>query len=156
MFLNNITKRHQHHAECHSNLTTATHIPFNIDKGCAYFSRSLHSIWRSLQELYYPYYSLYSNFTLLVDTFHLTSVFLTSCLGMQKVIFFLFLIWSMNYLTIQKSIVCCVLCFIIPIAITLPSNLILNIIISCLDIGVNGEVVKLLQSCWNIPRYTIL
>ena len=71
------------------------------------------------RELYYPYCSLYCNVNLLVDTFHLTSVFLTSCLGMQKVIVILFSVWSMNYLTIKKCIVCCVLRFIIPMAITL-------------------------------------
>jgi len=74
------------------------------------------------RELYYPYCSLYSNVNLLVDTFHLTSVFLTSCLGMQKVIVILFPIWSMNYLTINKCIVCCVLCFMIPMAITIPRH----------------------------------
>ena len=98
------------------------------------------------KELYYPYCSLYSNVNLLLDTLYLTSVFLTSCLVMQKVIVILFPIWSMNYLTIKKRCVLCVVFYHTNGDYYSKTFYSWIWLFHAWILGVNGEAMKLLQS----------
>lgn len=54
------------------------------------------------------------------DCFHYMSILLTTCIGVQKVIALQFPLWTRTSLTIKKMLVCCFVCFIIPIAINFP------------------------------------
>ncbi|CAG2188157.1 CMKLR1 [Mytilus edulis] len=47
---------------------------------------------------------------------------ITSCLGIQKVIAILFPVWTKNELTKQKAAICCVICFLLSIAIGIPRH----------------------------------
>lgn len=54
------------------------------------------------------------------DCFHYMSILLTTCIGVQKVIALQFPLWTRTSLTIRKMILCCCVCFIIPIVINFP------------------------------------
>lgn len=72
--------------------------------------------------LAFPYCSLYVYSSQLVDTFHLISVLLTTCLGVQKVIALKFPIFFRNNLKIRSAIVCCVICFTTSLLINVPRH----------------------------------
>ncbi|CAG2198634.1 unnamed protein product [Mytilus edulis] len=75
-----------------------------------------------LCDLHYPYSSMVSHASILFFTFHNVSYLITTCLGIQKVIAIIFPIWTRNQLTKTKTVITCVLCFMLPIALSLPRH----------------------------------
>ncbi|CAG2244629.1 unnamed protein product [Mytilus edulis] len=55
-------------------------------------------------------------------TFHSVSYLITTCLGIQKVIAIRFPIWTRNQLTNKKAVICSVVCFLLPITISIPRH----------------------------------
>lgn len=76
----------------------------------------------SLLTLMYPYCALYVYVSQFADTFHLSSVLLTTCLGIQKVLALKFPIWFRNNLKINSTVIGCFLCYIISFAINIPRH----------------------------------
>ncbi|VDI56521.1 Hypothetical predicted protein [Mytilus galloprovincialis] len=70
----------------------------------------------------YPYCSISPHLSILSFTFHNVSSMITACLGIQKVIAILFPVWTKNQLTKQKAAICCVMCFLLSIAIGIPRH----------------------------------
>ncbi|CAG2216179.1 CMKLR1 [Mytilus edulis] len=73
-------------------------------------------------DLHYPYSSMVTHVSILFLTFHNVSYLITTCLGIQKVIAIIFPIWTRNQLTEKKTVITCVLCFMLPIALSLPRH----------------------------------
>ena len=65
----------------------------------------------------YPFCGIYVYLSYFVDMFHLVSVLLTTCLGVQKVVAIQFPFWTRNHLTKKKSVICCASCFLLSIGI---------------------------------------
>ena len=76
-----------------------------------------------LVELKYPYCAIYVYLRYLGDDFHLVSLLLTTCIGVQKCIALRFPIWTKCYLSNRKSIVVCIVCFVLSMAINIPRYL---------------------------------
>ncbi|CAG2207528.1 unnamed protein product [Mytilus edulis] len=70
----------------------------------------------------YPYCSISPHLSILSFTFHNVSAMITTCLGIQKVIAILFPVWTKNELTRQRAAICCVICFLLSIAIGIPRH----------------------------------
>ncbi|CAG2234321.1 unnamed protein product [Mytilus edulis] len=70
----------------------------------------------------YPYCSLSHHLSILSFTFHNVSYLITTCLGIQKVIAILFPIWTKFQLTNKKSVICCTVCFLLSITISIPRH----------------------------------
>lgn len=68
----------------------------------------------------YPFCGIYVYLAYFVDMFHLVSVLLTTCLGIQKVVAIQFPFWTRNHLTKKTSVICCVSCFLLSIGIHIP------------------------------------
>ena len=75
---------------------------------------------RILFSMNYPFCGLYVYMTYFVDMFHLVSVLLTRCLGVQKVVAIQFPFWTRNPLPNKKSVICCTSCFLLSIGIHIP------------------------------------
>lgn len=73
--------------------------------------------------LVYPYCILYVNLSQLVDSFHLLSLMLTACLGVQRVIAIKFPIWTRHHMTKFKAVVCCLVCLVITLSVSIPRHL---------------------------------
>ena len=72
--------------------------------------------------LTFPYCMISSHLSVASMTFHLVSMILTTCIGVQKVIAILFPIWTTYSLSNKKSIICCISCFLSCIIISLPRH----------------------------------
>ena len=76
---------------------------------------------RTFVTIEYPSCGLYVNVMLLAcDFFHLMSVAITTCLGLQKVIAIQFPFWTKANDSVLYSIICCFICFFIPAGISTP------------------------------------
>lgn len=73
--------------------------------------------------LKYPYCALYVNISQMVDLFHLVSVLLTTCLGIQKVLALKFPFWVRNNIKINFAMICCLACLGISFIIHIPRHL---------------------------------
>ncbi|VDI19839.1 Hypothetical predicted protein [Mytilus galloprovincialis] len=72
--------------------------------------------------LTYPQCVVATHLSILSATFHTASYMITTCLGIQKVIAIRFPIWTKCKLSNRKSIICCVSCFWLSLAISLPRH----------------------------------
>ncbi|CAG2225032.1 unnamed protein product [Mytilus edulis] len=77
-----------------------------------------------LQACYLPYPEcvVATHMSILSVTFHTASYMITTCLGIQKVIAIRFPIWTKCKLSNRKSIICCVSCFVLSLAFSLPRH----------------------------------
>jgi hypothetical protein len=75
-----------------------------------------------LVELKYPYCAIYVYLRYLGDDFHLVSLLLTTCIGVQKCIALRFPIWTKFHLSNRKSLVVCLACFVLSMAINIPRH----------------------------------
>lgn len=77
-----------------------------------------------LQACYLPYPEcvVTTHMSILSVTFHTASYMITTCLGIQKVIAIRFPIWTKCKLSNRKSIICCVSCFVLSLAFSLPRH----------------------------------
>lgn len=72
--------------------------------------------------LEYPYCALYVNLSQLVDLFHIVSVLLTTCLGIQKALALKFPFWVRTNLKIEFAVICCAICFTMSLLIHIPRH----------------------------------
>lgn len=68
----------------------------------------------------YPDCKFYLLTNHLAECCHLISVCFTMCIGLQKVVAMRFPIWTRIKLTVWKSVICSLVCFLVPIAISIP------------------------------------
>ncbi|CAG2240882.1 unnamed protein product [Mytilus edulis] len=71
-------------------------------------------------DLKYPYCVMHFVVSQLSDNFHLTSVLLTTCLGLQKFVAIVVPVWSRTGMSANKSIVVCLVCFMLPLTLHIP------------------------------------
>ncbi|CAG2185289.1 unnamed protein product [Mytilus edulis] len=71
-------------------------------------------------DLKYPYCVMHFVFSQLSDNFHLTSVLLTTCLGLQKFVAIVVPVWSRTGMSAKKSIIVCLVCFMLPLTLHIP------------------------------------
>ncbi|CAC5382131.1 MRGPRX [Mytilus coruscus] len=70
----------------------------------------------------YPYCYMAFHMSVTSFTFHTTSFMITTCLGIQKVIAIMCPIWTKNNMTKSKAVFCCVVIFLLSIAISFPRH----------------------------------
>ncbi|VDI37089.1 Hypothetical predicted protein [Mytilus galloprovincialis] len=75
---------------------------------------------RQIVDLKYPYCVMHFVFSQLSDNFHLTSVLLTTCLGLQKLVAIVVPVWSRTGMSANKSIIVCLVCFMLPLTLHIP------------------------------------
>ncbi|CAC5424303.1 unnamed protein product [Mytilus coruscus] len=75
---------------------------------------------RQIVDLKYPYCVMHFVFSQLSDNFHLTSVLLTTSLGLQKLVAIVVPVWSRTSMSANKSIIVCLVCFLLPLALHIP------------------------------------
>ncbi|CAC5424304.1 unnamed protein product [Mytilus coruscus] len=75
---------------------------------------------RQIVDLKYPYCVMHYVFSQLSDNFHLTSVLLTTCLGLQKLVAIVVPVWSRTGMSANKSIIVCLVCFMLPLTLHIP------------------------------------
>ncbi|VDI30004.1 Hypothetical predicted protein [Mytilus galloprovincialis] len=75
---------------------------------------------RQIVDLKYPYCVMHFVFSQLSDNFHLTSVLLTTCLGLQKLVAIVVPVWSRTGMSANKSIIVCLVCFMLPLILHIP------------------------------------
>lgn len=83
----------------------------------AYFYRYIGS---NLIDLSYPFCAIHYCLQQLADKFLLTSVLLTTCLGLQKMVSVAFPIWCRLNMTTKKAVIVCYFCFLFSLAIHMP------------------------------------
>lgn len=87
-----------------------------------HFELAFNNTFLELCHLPYPYCSMTHHLMILAFTFHSVSCMITACLGIQKVIAFVFPIWTKYQLTKKKVVVCCIIIFLFSIAISIPRH----------------------------------
>lgn len=73
-----------------------------------------------------PYCIIHYWTTPMADNFHLTSVLLTTCLGLQKMIAIAFPIWARSNMSPKRSAMVCCVCFFFSLSIHLPRALLVQ------------------------------
>ncbi|VDI52299.1 Hypothetical predicted protein [Mytilus galloprovincialis] len=73
-----------------------------------------------LLTLKFPYCVLHYCLSNLVEIFHLESILLTTCLGLQKFLAVACPIWSKTQITENRSVIVCMTCFLLPLTLTIP------------------------------------
>ncbi|XP_071167344.1 uncharacterized protein [Mytilus edulis] len=73
-----------------------------------------------------PYCIIHYWTTPMADSFHLTSVLLTTCLGLQKMIAIAFPIWTRSNMSPKRSAIVCCVCFLFSLSIHLPRALLVQ------------------------------
>lgn len=87
-----------------------------------YYKQVYHVQQSNVVELKYPFCRAYVHFHYLSEDFHLVSLMMTTCIGVQKCIAMHFPIWTKCHLKKRMSVYACITCFTIALALNIPRH----------------------------------
>ena len=105
---------------------------------------------KSLVALKFPYCVMHYCLSNLVDIFHLVSILLTTCLGLQKFLAVACPIWTKTRITVQRSAIVCVTCFLFTLTVSMP-----RLFVVSLDRGKEADICLVSEPHQTIQKYVL-
>ncbi|CAC5401317.1 unnamed protein product [Mytilus coruscus] len=105
---------------------------------------------KRLVALKFPYCVMHYCLSNLVDIFHLVSILLTTCLGLQKFLAVACPIWSKTQITIKRSAIVCVTCFLLTLTVSMP-----RLFVVSLSRGKEGDICLVSEPHQTIQKYVL-